>query len=608
MNNWNQVEATVFIGGKECKFTNLTLNQVFDGHHSFDIGILCPLLPGKSIWYNEREDMIARQGERVEIRMKHVVSGDENRFKGIITEISMEGERGVSGTIHYRGYSPTILLESGKTLDSFMDYPLSSIVNEVVRKYGNGIEVVNKPLLDDPLPYIQMQEETAYEFLRRIAFQYGEWFYYDGQKLYFGNPRKDNNETVTYDVDLETVTFGSRLAPFHYSRHDYMAEADRPLYADDSMRINGINTYLANAISTSESVYHSSTTMYNKSVVGHPVHIDSLLEIEKGRDIASLICVSGKSNTCRIRIGEPIVVDIPPSMAERRDLGRYRVMSVTHQIDKSGVYFNTFEAIPAAMERIPVSSVVLPQARSMLAKVIDNADPQNQGRVQVQFAWQERNKTTNWIRVRTLDAGSSDVVSKNRGLTFIPEKDDQVMVDFELGDPSRPYVCGSMFHKGNSEGGKSDNCIKSIITRSGHLLEFNDDEGGAWGITIEDRKKNTIKINSADDAIFITADKDVTITAGETLTFNAKNLNVNVQESMNMNIKGNASIDVGKDTKLATANLKATLNDNLNVNVGKNFVCKSGDVEIESFKGDLVLKSASKALLQGAEDARISKG
>lgn len=99
MNNWNQVEATAFIGGKECKFTNLTLNQVFDGHHSFDIGILCPLLPGKGIWYNEREDMIARQGERVEIRMKHVISGDENRFKGIIAEISMEGERGVSGTI-----------------------------------------------------------------------------------------------------------------------------------------------------------------------------------------------------------------------------------------------------------------------------------------------------------------------------------------------------------------------------------------------------------------------------------------------------------------------------------------------------------------------------
>ncbi|WP_370858857.1 hypothetical protein [Phocaeicola coprocola] len=199
-----------------------------------------------------------------------------------------------------------------------------------------------------------MHEETGYEFLRRIAYQYGEWFYYDGQKLHFGNPQKDKNETVTYDVELENVSFGSRIAPFHYSRHDYMAEDDRPLYADDSARVNGINTYLANAISTSESVYQSPTTLYNKAAVGHPVHMNRLLEFEKGRDTASLVWLRGKSKTCRVRIGEPIAVKIPASMCNRRDLGQYRVMSVIHEVDKNGVYSNTFEGIPASMERIPV--------------------------------------------------------------------------------------------------------------------------------------------------------------------------------------------------------------------------------------------------------------
>ena len=329
------------------------------------------------------------QGQSVVIRMKHVISGDESIFKGIITEIGMDGERGVSGTIHYRGCSPTILLESGKTMDSFMDYTLSAIVGEVVKNYGNGVEIVNKPLFNEQIPYVQMHEETGYEFLRRIAYQYGEWFYYDGQKLHFGNPQKDKNETVTYDVELETVSFGSRIAPFHYSRHDYMAEDDRPLYADDSARVNGINTYLANAISTSESVYQSPTTLYNKAAVGHPVHMNRLLEFEKGRDTASLVWLRGKSKTCRVRIGEPIAVKIPASMCNRRDLGQYRVMSVIHEVDKNGVYSNTFEGIPASMERIPVSNVVIPQAHPMLAKVISNADPESQGRVKVQFVWQE---------------------------------------------------------------------------------------------------------------------------------------------------------------------------------------------------------------------------
>ena len=609
MTDWNQVEATVSIGGSECKFTTIYLKQVFNGHHVFDIGVLCPPLPGENIWYNERESMIAMQGQSVVIRMRHVISGDESIFKGIITEIGMDGERGVSGTIHYRGCSPTVLLESGKTMDSFMDYTLSAIVGEVVKNYGNGVEIVNKPLFNEQIPYIQMHEETGYEFLRRIAYQYGEWFYYDGQKLHFGNPQKDKNETVTYDVELETVSFGSRIAPFHYSRHDYMAEDDRPLYADDSAGVNGINTYLANAIRTSESVYQSPTTLYNKAIVGHPVHMNRLLEFEKGRDTASLVWLRGKSKTCRVRIGEPIAVKIPASMCNRRDLGQYRVMSVIHEIDKNGVYSNTFEGIPASMERIPVNNIVIPAAHPMLAKVISNADPEDQGRVQVQFVWQEeQNKTTNWIRVRSLDAGKSKAAAKNRGFVFVPETGDQVLIDFELGNPSCPYVSGSMFHGNNGEGGKSKNSVKSIITRSGHLIEFNDDEGGEWGITIEDRKKNTIKIDTSGDNIFITANKNVTITAGETMTLNSKNLNINVEENTNVNVKDSVNIDVGKNIKQSSTNLEEEISDKLTLNVGKNFNCKSGDIDMETFKGDIILKSASKALLQGADDARVSKG
>lgn len=149
MDNWNQVETTVSIGGSNCKYTTLFLKQVFNGHHVFDIGVLCPPLPGENIWYNERESMIAMQGQSVVIRMKHPISGDESIFKGIITEIGMDGEKGISGTIHYRGYSPTILLESGKTLDSFTDYTLSAIVGEVVKNYGNGVEIANKPLFNE---------------------------------------------------------------------------------------------------------------------------------------------------------------------------------------------------------------------------------------------------------------------------------------------------------------------------------------------------------------------------------------------------------------------------------------------------------------------------
>ena len=597
MTDWNQVEATVSIGGSECKFTTIYLKQVFNGHHVFDIGVLCPPLPGENIWYNERESMIAMQGQSVVIRMKHVISGDESIFKGIITEIGMDGERGVSGTIHYRGCSPTVLLESGKTMDSFMDYTLSAIVGEVVKNYGNGVEIVNKPLFNEQIPYIQMHEETGYEFLRRIAYQYGEWFYYDGQKLHFGNPQKDKSETVMYDVDLEKVSFGSCVTPFHYSRHDYMAEDDRPLYADDSVGVNGINTYLANAIRTSESIYQSPTTLYNKAVVGHPVHMNRLLEFEKGRDTASLVWLRGKSKTCRVRIGEPIAVKIPASMCDRRDLGQYRVMSVIHEVDKNGVYSNTFEGIPASMERIPVNNVVIPQAHSMLAKVISNADPEKQGRVQVQFVWQEeQNKTTNWIRVRSLDAGSSEVVSKNRGFVFIPEKGDQVLVGFELNNPSRPFVSGSLFHRQNGEGGKVNNNIKSIITRSGHTIIFDDSENGE-SITIRDKNSNKIILDTVNKTICIEAQEKIQLTS-KVISFDAAEL-IN---STSTNIESRAS-----ETILNAAKDLSAIIDNKTKIVSKELDSTSDKVNVRSVKEDLVLISKKQVITQsGTKKIKLS--
>lgn len=512
MEDWNQVHATVSIDGENRNYTRISLVQKFGQHHYFDIEVLCSPLVKENVWHHEREEMIALQGKTVVIRMKHEFSGDESIFKGIITSIGMDGDKGVSGTLHYRGYSTTILLESGRTMDSFTDATLGEIVSEVVEKYGNGISIVNNPAFKSRIPYVQMQEESAYEFLRRLAWQYGEWFYYNGQVLYFGNPYKEKDENLIYDIDMDSMHFSSCVAPFHFSRHDYLSDSHMDMFGDDSEAVRGINTYLANAMKTSEGLYRSQTTMYSHTATGHPLDIEHFTAVEKGRKVSSLVWMTGNTKTCRVRIGEPVVVQIPPNMCKRRDMGRYRIVELTHRIEVSGGYANSFKGIPASMEYIPTEDMRMPVAHAMLAEVTDNADPENLGRVQVQFAWQKsRNKTTNWIRVRSLDAGSSETVSKNRGFVFVPEIGDQVMVDFELGDPCRPYVSGSMFHKNNGEGGNADNHIKTIVTRSGHTLEFNDDEDGQWGITITDKENNIIRLDTKNKAISISSQEKIII-------------------------------------------------------------------------------------------------
>lgn len=527
MNYWNQVKTTVSIDGNPFHFTTLRLEQEFNDHHFFDIGIMCVPSPGKGIWHHEREGVIAMQGKPVVIRMKHEVSGEETIFRGFITEIKMDGNEGVAGMLHYLGYSPTILLESGRTMDSFTDYTLEEIVREVVRNYGNGVEVVIAPQFYDRIPYLQMQGESGYEFLRRIAYQYGEWFYYDGQKLYFGNPYRDKEEMITYDVELKSVSYKSHIIPFNFSRHEYLPDQDQDAWSDDSIAVSGINTYLWEAVNASNSFYKSHTTQYNEAVNNHPFHLNSFMAMEKGRDIAGMSCLQGKSDTCRVRLSHPVSVKIPATMCERRDLGRYRITSITHQIDSNGVYSNTFVGIPGNMKHIPVNNVKLPKAYPMLATVVSNADPQGWGRVQVQFAWQqEKDKSTNWIRVSSPDAGKSEAVPKNRGFVFIPEVGDQVIVHFEGCNPGRPYVQASLFRNKNAAGGQANNYIKSLMTSSGHMLEFNDDQKGKWGITFKDDAGNMV--------YWDTKNKNLQITSPETLSFVAKNIELVATEDIKL--------------------------------------------------------------------------
>ena len=590
MEDWNQVHATVSIDGENRNYTRISLVQKFGQHHYFDIEVLCSPLVKENVWHHEREEMIAMQGKTVVIRMKHEFSGDESIFKGIITSIGMDGDKGVSGTLHYRGYSTTILLESGRTMDSFTDATLGEIVSEVVEKYGNGISIVNNPAFKSRIPYVQMQEESAYEFLRRLAWQYGEWFYYNGQVLYFGNPYKEKDENLVYDIDMDSMHFSSCVAPFHFSRHDYLSDSHMDMFGDDSEAVRGINTYLANAMKTSEGMYRSQTTMYSHTATGHPLDIEHFTAVEKGRKVASLVWMTGNTKTCRVRIGEPVVVQIPPNMCKRRDMGRYRIVELTHRIEVSGGYANSFKGIPASMEYIPTEDMRMPVAHAMLAEVTDNADPENLGRVQVQFAWQKnRNKTTNWIRVRSLDAGSSETVSKNRGFVFVPEIGDQVMVDFELGDPCRPYVSGSMFHKNNGEGGNADNHIKTIVTRSGHTLEFNDDKNGDWGITLKDANKNIIHINSKEQTIEITAPK--------TISLNAENIRLNAKEDINIVADGKLDMSIGKEGDLKFDKLKVDVNNSLDV-LSKKYQNESDEISVVS-NGKMTLNGKNTTKLKG---------
>lgn len=614
MANLNPVETSVTIAGSACHFVHLTLNQCLNGHHIFSVVVDYDQLDSK--WMGNPTKMIQMIGGDVGITMKHKQTGEMNLFSGIITNVSMSGEYQEEGKIIISGCSPTIKLDGEPTMDSFIDLTLQNIVQESIDNSGNGGEVDINPKFKGKIDYITQHNESCHQFLNRLSWLYGEWYGYDGTSLFWGQPDLGDTASITYDTEMTHFDFSASLIPPTVNRFDYLTHDVNEVNSTTPDTVAGVRGYVKASLDQSKKIYTSEATRPLEASIFSKKEIDDLVKVDKYRRVSQMLTMKGRTQTCKVKIAKLISVGLPKNMdVALKHVETFLVTQVTHEADQDGTYFNTFTAIPSEMENLPMTPVKEPVALPQTAWVTSNADPRERGRVQVEFQWQKKlNKTTNWIRVATPDAGSSGAVSTNRGFVFIPEEGDQVMVSFENGDPNRPYVSSSIFAENVSKGGGGNNAVKSIFTRSGIQIVFNDDDGKG-SLHISDPSGNTWDMDGHGN-IVVYAPNDVTITAGKTMTLNSTTMNVNVSENQTdsigenqlISIGNSQEITVGETITITATDMSETYSNNVDTKIGQKQTINAGKTDHFTVNGDMVIKSVGKALLQGNKDARISKG
>jgi len=508
----NKVDVSFSIAGKPYYIVELELHQRFNSHHTFQVVVDFEELDSK--WMESPAKIIQLIGQDANIEMKHKDGSGINLFSGIVTNVSFVGRHGQQNHIRIEGCSPTIRLDGSPTMDSLMDKTLCAVVNEAVGNSGNGGSVTASPVFSGQLDYICQYEETTFQFLNRLSWLYGEWFFYDGLNCYFGKPGGSESDTVTYDIEMMEFGLSANMNPVKMNRYHYLVHDDKEIQKDAPDKVPGVSGYHSVALDRSASIYTSEANMPADGVVKSLKELEDITKAEKTRLVAEMLIMSGKTQTSKVKIGKEILVKLPPSMeVTKKEIGTFLVTEVTHRYTQKGEYENSFAGIPAGMENIPMAPVNIPKAFPQIATIKSNDDEKQLGRVKVELQWQKaKNKTTNWIRVKTEDAGKSDDVPQNRGFVFIPEKDDIIMIDFEYGDPNRPYVSGSIFSEKVSIGGGVDNYIKTIITRSGHTIKF-DDTKGKEKIQIYDIKGNIVEVDTRADTINIFANKTINLEA-----------------------------------------------------------------------------------------------
>lgn len=520
-----QKKVTLEIAGIPMpSFVQLMLKQSINEHHYFEITLDIQAIEAYGVEIPEAsKDWVGK---------KVIMDFGGTIFVGVATMVGLHRSGGTHGNIKVTGYSSTFLLESDHTCASWCNKSLSDIVKELTDKAG--VQALVNPETKSKLEYECQYEETNFRFIQRLARQYQEWLYYDGQNLVFGKPQAGSTTKLTYGEELSVLDVCSQALARPIKGSSYHSVNDQTYNDQSPDTAAGQNTLGQAAFDSSLALFTAPAVQRAEPRITNKGELDAYFQRRQQSDSAASSFITGESDCRILTVGS--IIDVHTAIHTgigihvKNSIGTYIITEITHVAGMGDSYQNYFTALPSSIPTLPCPDVPLPVAHTQQAVVVSNEDPKKLGRVQVKMNWQTGPMQTSWIRVLTPDAGTSDKVPTNRGFVFIPEKGDQVMVAFRYDDPNRPFVLGSLFHGKSGTGGGSSNKTKSLTTRSGCTITLDDEKGS---VTIADPTGSTIILNG---------DNTITIDAKDKITIHSKELEILADEKIR--IEADSEVEV----------------------------------------------------------------
>lgn len=551
---------SVTVGSQKLRsVSGVHLTQSLFSHHEFEVA-----LPMRSLAkIDDGEDPFqALQGvigKDIEITFATATKEDKegeqhtNIFKGIVTNLHVNGNWWEHGMVTLNGQSTTVLMDGVPTSQAYAGgSSIMSIFEACVSKHlKSKIYTEDHVTMSGELPYTVQYEESDFDFMKRICFEHGEWFYYDGESLCLG--RKPQKKAISIKRN--------RLLSMRY---DYALASEVPSlrvrnYMDNEVhdvkpeKVDSKDQMGKFSLKESGNVFTGAAECFiQHPSIGDDDHQIKLDQIKSKENVynkaqqSSVMAVSADSDVSEIKVGSVISLD---GMSHA---GEFVVVHVAHHCSDNNIYRNHFRAIPKESNFPADISFSRPNLRSAIAVVKDNNDPKKLGRVRLLFDW-SNGVATPWVRMAQPHAGDE------RGLYFLPEVGDEVMVGFEGGYAEHPYVIGSLFNGEYKFAASHDdqNNVKSIKTRSGNEILFDD-----RGKMILKNENNSIELHCESDGrveiitngdLLFSAEKNITLNAGMNIAINAgKKLEINASDDTKITTEGKTTIESQGDMALNT--------------------------------------------------------
>ena len=442
-------------------------------------------------------------------------------------------------------------LSRGRYVRSFLNVSDGDLVQKVAREVGLQAQISPTSQVHE---YVFQNNETNLAFLRGRASALGYLLYAEGKTLHFKEPAADDAP-----VELQWATtlmdFRPRMTTISQVTDSTVRGWDPATRRAITGRVQNGNG--APAVGERRQAGQLAQSAFNLDAplltADRPVRsqaaADSLAQTMANRHTSRFIEAEGVcAGNAKIVAG----VKVKVSAVGDRFSGTYYVTGATHKYTQEQGYTTEFSV--SGQHPTTLLSLLAPEAErgSMRGLVIgivtDNNDPDKQGRVKVQYPWLSADHASDWARVVVPGGG------KERGMAFLPEINDEVLVGFELGDVHHPYVLGGLWNGQDAPPGDMSKMIagtkveqRVIRSRTGHVITLDDSDGDA-GVKIEDRNGNVVHIKTTSDELVVTMKGNVTMDSKQNMSVKTQG-GVTIEATGPVEIKGmGVTIDGGGGT------------------------------------------------------------
>ena len=529
--------------------------------------------------------------------------------------------------LRIRGYDRGHRLTHGKATRTFGDgspYGLgvgdADIVKKIASEAGLSVSSSALSLMGVKYKYVMQYNQNDWDFLWARANMLGYQLYVDGKTLHFCPAGDSRSKKAPSKLDFggNLIRFEPRVAAMGQitstEAYGWDPKLKKNVSSTSVAELSLSGTKAAANLVPANAQMKAAYSSKAKDTVIAP-NTSSLPQAKAYSDAAfSRASSSFMQAYGELDEGDPFLVvgqTVVINGLGVRFTGKYYVTETRHSFSH-GQYHTTF-SVTGSQPNTFRSRILgadedhkLNQVPGVVTGIVtSNTDPEKLGRVQVKYPWLPKMSGSElsscWARLTYVGGGA------DRGIVFLPEVNDEVLLAFENGDMSSPFVLGVLFNgkdkppKGTGElvdaGTKKVN-ERVIVSRSGHKIIF-DDSSGKEKITVVDKTgKNKIEIDSTKNEFKIISEGkldlqskgDLTLTSEGKMTLKSKQ-DLSASSDAKVSVKGQNAVDVNSSQKIGiSANQSVEISGNQKVDLKSGpagLTLQASGVELKGVKVDV---------------------